>query len=84
MKAILILLVNLAYYALVILIFARFILSWVNVGSYQIRDLVWRLTEPMMAPIRRRLPATAGLDFSPFIVLLAAYFLRIVLIGFLA
>jgi YggT family protein len=57
------------YYAIFILIFARIILSWVNVGGYQIRDLVFRLTEPLLAPVRRLMPATAGLDLSPMIVL---------------
>jgi YggT family protein len=80
MASILITIINLAYYALVILMFARVILSWVDVRAYQLRDIVWRLTEPLLGPIRRRLPYTAGVDFSPFIVLLAAYFLRIVLI----
>jgi len=28
-----------------------------------------KLTEPVLAPIRRILPATGGLDFSPLIVL---------------
>jgi len=57
------------YYAIFILIFARIILSWVNIGGYQIRDLVFRLTEPLLAPVRRLMPATAGLDLSPMIVL---------------
>jgi YggT family protein len=60
------------YYAIFILIFARIILSWVNVGGYQIRDLVFRLTEPMLAPVRRLMPATAGFDLSPMIVLFLA------------
>jgi YggT family protein len=60
------------YYAIFILIFARIILSWVNVGGHQIRDLVFRLTEPMLAPVRRLMPATAGFDLSPMIVLFLA------------
>jgi YggT family protein len=83
MTAILITIINLVYYVLVILIFARVILSWVNIGSYQLQHLVWRLTEPLLCPVRRRLPATAGMDFSPFLVLLIAYFVRIVLIRLL-
>jgi YggT family protein len=83
MTAILITIINLVYYVLVILIFARVILSWVNIGSYQLQHLVWRLTEPLLGPVRRRLPATAGMDFSPFLVLLIAYFVRIVLIRLL-
>jgi YggT family protein len=81
MTGLFIYLIDLLYYAIVILIFARFILSFVQIGSYDIRSWVWRLTEPMLAPIRRYLPATAGLDFSPLIVLLLAGLLRRLLVG---
>lgn len=86
MFGILLTIINLLYYALFILILARIILSWVNVSSYQlyqIRDLVFRLTEPILAPIRRLLPSTAGIDFSPMIVLIGAWFLRSLLIQLL-
>ena len=71
------------YYAIFILIFARIILSWVNIGGYQIRDLVFRLTEPILAPVRRLMPATPGLDLSPMIVLILASIVRRILIGLL-
>lgn len=76
MARFLLLIIDYAYYAIVILIFARFILSFVQVGSYEIRQWVWRLTEPLLAPIRRYLPVSAGLDFSPLIVLLLAGLIR--------
>ena len=66
------------YYAVFILIFARIIVSWVNISSYnwyQIRALVFRLTEPMLAPIRRFMPATGGFDLSPVILLLLTSFI---------
>jgi len=34
------------------------------------------LTEPVLGPIRRRLPATGGIDISPIIVFLAIIFLQ--------
>ena len=71
-------------YAIFILIFARIILSWVNLGGYQIRDLVFRLTEPMLAPVRRIMPATQGLDLSPMIVLILASVLYRFLLNFLS
>ena len=86
MFGILFTIINLLYYALFILILARIILSWVNVSSYQlyqIRELVFRLTEPILAPVRRLLPSTAGIDFSPMIVLIGAWFLRSLLIQIL-
>jgi YggT family protein len=72
--------INLIYYVVLILIFARFILSWVNFGPYELRAWVFRLTEPILAPVRRFLPPTAGVDFSPMIVLLGISLLRRLLI----
>ncbi len=40
-----------------------------------------RLTRPLYAPIRRILPDFGGLDFSPVVVLLLIYVLRILLAG---
>ena len=87
MIAILFTIINLAYWFIVILVFARIILSFVNIGGYELRELVYRLTEPMLAPIRQVLPPSGGFDFSPMILLLAAYIvreiLRSILIGLL-
>jgi YggT family protein len=76
-----VLVINIIYFTLVILIFARIILSFVRVGPYELQDLVFRLTEPILAPIRNVLPAMGGFDFSPMIVLIAADVLRRVLLG---
>jgi YggT family protein len=42
------------------------------------------VTEPLLRPIRRMLPNTGGLDFSPLVLLLACVFIRSVVIGTLA
>ncbi|HEX9125410.1 MAG TPA: YggT family protein [Methylomirabilota bacterium] len=55
------------------IIIAAAVISWVNPNPYHpaVR-LLRRLTEPVLAPIRRLLPPwkTFGLDFSPMIVIL--------------
>ncbi len=79
MSNFLILVVDILYWALFILIFARVILSWVRTGFYEIRHLVYRITDPIIEPVRRLLPATSGLDFSPFIILILAYVVREIL-----
>ena len=40
-----------------------------------------RLTRPLYAPIRKILPDFGGLDFSPVVVLLLIYVVRILLAG---
>ena len=76
-------LVNLALNAYLILVIARAVLSWVNPDPYNaIVRFVHRATEPVLRPIRERLPTVAmGLDLSPMVVLLAIYFLQSFLVG---
>lgn len=64
---------------LTVLVLARVLASWFrpryrtsgNSWFFTIDDLIWRATEPFMAPIRNILP-TGGMmfDFSPLLVLL--------------
>ncbi len=80
--------INAIYYILLILIFARFVLSWVRPDPYHptlgpISRFVYQATEPLLAPIRRMLPATGGVDFSPMILLFGLYFIRSFLFGIL-
>src|SRR5262249_129793 len=40
----------------------------------QVGEVLYRLTEPVLGPIRRRLPNLGGLDISPVIVILLLMF----------
>jgi YggT family protein len=54
----------------------RALLSWVNPDPWNpIVRFLYQATEPVLRPIRRRLPMS-GIDFSPMIVILAIYFLQ--------
>lgn len=66
---------------LYILLLARVIISWIRVDpNNPIVQFIFQATEPLLAPIRRLLPATGGIDFSPLILFLVLGFLqRIVL-----
>jgi YggT family protein len=55
-----------------LVLFASIILSWINLSpDNPIVKVVERLTEPVLAPVRRVLPSAGGFDFSPLVVLLA-------------
>jgi len=57
--------------ALQIAIIARVVLSWVNLSpSNPLVIIIYGITEPMLKPIRRILPDTGRLDFSPIIVII--------------
>ena len=55
------------------IIIIRVIFSWVRMDpAHPITQWVYGITEPVLRPIRRVLPTgSIGIDFSPFIVLLA-------------
>ena len=67
------------------IVIASAIMSWlvafgvVNTRNQIIRfvvDFLYRVTEPVLRPIRRVLPNLGGIDISPVILLLALFFLR--------
>jgi YggT family protein len=60
-----------------LVLFAAIILSWLNLSpDNPIVKVVRQLTEPVLAPVRRVLPAAGGFDFSPLLVLLAIRLLQ--------
>jgi YggT family protein len=65
-----------ALYALIIVILVRVAFSWVSpYPTNSVSRLAFRVTEPVLGPVRRRLPPVSGIDLSPMVVTLAAYFL---------
>ena len=74
-------------------IIAQAILSWlvafnvINTYNDFVRSFLNaldRITEPLYRPIRRILPDFGGIDFSPIVVLLLIYIVRILLSGLAA
>ena len=65
------------------LIIARALISWVNPDPYNpIVRFLYKVTEPVLAWVRQRLPLVySGLDLSPLLVLLAIVFLKNFLIA---
>jgi len=56
-------------------IFVQIIASWVNPHSYNpIISVAHSISNPIMAPARRLIPAIGGLDLSPILVLLFLQF----------
>jgi len=44
-----------------------------------VMDVLNRLTEPLLRPIRRVLPNMGGLDLSPMVAIFGIYFVRLLL-----
>ena len=57
--------------ALTVLILGRILVSWVDpTRRSQLSSFLYQVTEPILAPVRRVLPQTGMIDFSPMIVIL--------------
>jgi YggT family protein len=59
-------------YVYLALIFGRMLLSWFPIngeGMAKTQTFLVRATEPVLGPIRRALPNTGGVDFSPMVVM---------------
>src|ERR671937_575739 len=70
-------LVDVTLLAYLWILIARVVLSWVGADRFNpIVRFLYRVTEPVLRPIRQRLPDTMGLDLSPMIVGLAIYLLE--------
>jgi YggT family protein len=41
-----------------------------------VADFLYRATEPVLAPIRRRMPDLGGLDLSPVVLIIGLMFVR--------
>lgn len=57
-------------------IIVRSLMSWISQGRSPVEYVLIQMTEPLMAPIRRFLPAMGGIDFSAMIVILILYALN--------
>lgn len=74
-------------------VIASAILSWliafnvVNTNNrfvYSVADMLYRITEPALRPIRNILPNLGGIDISPVILILLLLFIRdVVLLGWI-
>ena len=75
------------------LLIAQAVLSWLlafgvvnryNRAVTSIADFLWRITDPLLRPIRSVLPDLGGIDISPVILILLLYFLRDLMFEYLA
>ncbi|CCV28721.1 TPA: YggT family protein [Yersinia enterocolitica] len=69
-------LVKAAGYLIFWVMIIRALMSWVSQGRSPMDYLLYQLTEPLMVPIRRILPAMGGIDFSAMVVILILYLIN--------
>jgi len=70
--------------AYIIIIIVRVLLSWISHNPYHpVIRFVYQVTDPPLNQIRRYVPTFGGLDFSPFILILAVWIAERILIRIL-
>jgi YggT family protein len=82
--------VSLVFQAYQFLILIRVLLSWVNVNPYgrathhPLIDLLYRLTDPVLEPLRRLVPPIGGmLDITPIVAMILLEVVRQVIVRLL-
>lgn len=59
---------------LILAVFLRSLLSWFPVSQdNEVARLLYRVTEPLLDPVRRVLPRTGMVDFSGMVVIILLY-----------
>jgi YggT family protein len=72
-------LISLVANILTILVFVWVVASWVLAPYHPVRGALDRIVEPLLAPIRRLIPQTGPVDFSPMILIILIFLLEQVL-----
>lgn len=76
--------INLLVNAITLVVIVDVIFSWFLPPYHPARDMLDRLLNPLLQPIRRLIPSAGGIDFSPMILLIAVQLLGNLLVSLLA
>ena len=58
-------------------VLARVLISWIDrSGTGRVSRILFDMSEPILGPVRRILPSTGGIDFSPIVEMILLQFLR--------
>lgn len=69
---VLLIIIKIYYYAILASIIMSFVMMFSgSTNPHPLLLLVWQLTEPVMAPVRKMIPSMGGLDFSPIFIFVA-------------
>ena len=72
---------NLYSWCLIIWVIMSWLISFNVINTHNrfvhmVGDFLYRITEPLLRPIRRFLPNLGGLDLSPIVLILLVWFAR--------
>lgn len=60
-----------------LVLIARIVLSWIPHNPHNPTiTILYKITEPILEPVRRVIPSIGGIDISPIIVFIALSFIK--------
>ena len=66
---------------LVLIIIVDIVLHYFMAPYHPVREALDRIVEPMLSPIRQRMPRTGMMDFSPLVLIILIQILTTLLVG---
>lgn len=78
-------LLSLVIHIFIFAIIIEVILSWLTPpGTYNpLSNLLHIITEPILTPVREKLPPVSGFDFSPLVVVFGLFLIEILVVGYI-
>ncbi len=77
MNVLLLRFVNIVFTLYRLAFIARALLPWFRISYYHpAMQFLIRVTEPVLAPLRRYIPPVGGVDFTPMVALLILWFVE--------
>jgi len=82
--SIVLIVINLYIWVIIIQAVLSWLVAFNVINGYNkfvatVGEMLYRLTEPALGPIRRRMPALGGIDLSPMVLILGLIFLQMVI-----
>jgi YggT family protein len=76
---------NIYFWILIAMVVMSWLVAFSIINNHnnvvrQVSYALYRLTEPVLAPIRRFLPDLGGIDISPIIAIIALQFIRVLVV----
>lgn len=75
--------INVTVRVLTLLVFVYSLLSFFLSPYHPVQRVLAQIVEPMLTPIRKRIPAVSGIDLSPFILMILLQVLGSILVALL-
>ncbi len=77
MNVLLLRVINIVFTLYSLAFIARALLPWFRISYYHpAMQFLIRVTEPVLAPLRRYIPPVGGVDFTPMVALLILWFVE--------